>query len=444
MRKRKGGNPIRSRIFISRQHHTTIIASPQDVVYNEGMPLFTYSAAQKSGVIVEGEKNAADEKTLAALLKQEGLLLLQAQEKSKTGFSVNVDLGKLVARIRPVSLVDKMFFARNLSVMVNAGLSLTRALDALAEEAGNPKFRDIIKNLNTSIVQGTSFSEALRAHQKVFGTLFANMVEVGETTGKLSLVLKLLANQMQKDNTLRKRVRGALIYPAVIITALMGIGAMMMIYVVPTLSNTIKELGVELPFSTRIIIGISDAMVAYAVTIPLFVGALAVGFWRILKWRRGKELFDLLVLKFPIFGSLIQKMNAARFCRTLSYLLMSGVPIVRSLEITGSVLGNTLFSHAVEDAARGIQTGKQLNEVLATHPKVFHHIVIQMIQVGEETGRLSEMLMRLALFFEEDVTSITKNMSTLIEPLLMVVIGITVGFFAISMLQPIYGSLGNL
>ncbi|MFY9463429.1 MAG: type II secretion system F family protein [Candidatus Sungiibacteriota bacterium] len=410
------------------------------------MITFVYSAAQKTGAIVKGEKDAENEKTLAVLLKQEGLLLLQVEDrgpKSRFGI-IHLDIGELIARVRPISIVDKMLFTRNLSVMVNAGLSLTRALDALAQETTNPKFRKAIEDIHTSVTAGKSFSESLRAHTAVFGALFSNMVEMGETTGKLSLVLKLLANQMQKDNTLRKRVKGAMMYPAVILIALFGIGAMMMIYVVPTLTKTLEELGAELPITTRAIIAISNFMVAYALALPLIAAGVVIGFWRLLKTKYGKEFFDLFVLKLPVLGPLIQKFNAARFCRTLSYMVMSGVPIVRSLDITASVLGNTLFRHAIEEAARGIQTGKQLHEILAVHPKIFRHIVIQMIEVGEETGKLSEMLLRLAVFFEEDVANTTKNMSTIIEPILMVVIGIIVGLFAVSMLQPIYTSLGNV
>lgn len=409
------------------------------------MTVFAYSAAQKTGVIVKGEKDAENEKALAVLLKEEGLFLLRAEERrEKRGISFNLDVGELIARVQPIGLVDKMMFARNLSVMVNAGLSLTRALDVLAEETTNSKFRKVIEDVRASITAGKPFAESLRTHTTVFGVLFANMVEVGEATGKLALVLKLVANQMQKDNTLRKRVKGALMYPAVILTVLFGVGALMMIYVVPALSQTLEELGTELPITTRSIIAISKFFVAYALALPLMGAGVVVGFWRLLKIRRGKELFDVVILKVPIFGNLIQKFNAARFCRTLSYLIMSGVPIVRSLDITASVLGNTIFEKAAKEAALGIQTGKQLHEILAAHPKVFRHIVIQMIQVGEETGKLSEMLMRLALFFEEDVANTTKNMSTIIEPLLMVVIGIAVGFFAIAMLQPIYGSLNNM
>jgi type IV pilus assembly protein PilC len=218
----------------------------------------------------------------------------------------------------------------------------------------------------------------------------------------------------------------------------------MMIYVVPTLTQTIKSLGVELPLTTQIIIWISDFMVAYLVFVLTGFAVLVVSVWRLLKTEKGKELFDRVVIKVPLFGPLVKKFNTARFTRTLSYLITAGVPIVRSLEITSKVLGHTLYRRVSQEAAKDVQKGKQLNEILGRHTEIFQPVVIQMIKVGEETGKVSDLMLRVAIFFEEDVTETTKNLSTVIEPILMIVIGTAVGFFAVSMLQPIYGSLGNI
>lgn len=412
------------------------------------MATYLYSAAKERGEIVAGEREAENERALAASLKTEGLFLLKAEEKrTKKGLAalnIQMDVSALASRLRPISLVEKMFFARNLAVMISAGLSLNRALEALARETANTKFKEIIAGINVSVSKGKSFADSLRQHKNVFGTLFINMIEVGETTGKLAAVLKLLANQMKKDHTLAKRVKGAMFYPAVILIALLVVGSLMMIYVVPTLSATIKELGAELPPTTLIIIAISDLLVNYSWWVFLALAVLAIAFWRALKTERGKTIFDRLILKMPIFGALVKKFNTARFCRTLAYLLTAGVSFVRSLEITSSVLGNTLFRQAAAEASEKIQKGRQLNQILAEHEAIFQPLVIQMIQVGEETGKLSDMLLRLALFFEEDVAATTKNMSSVIEPILMIIIGAAVGFFAISMLQPIYSSLGNI
>ncbi len=413
------------------------------------MATFAYTAARQTGEIVKGEREAENERSLAQLLKGEGLLLLNVETGSggKTGLVkliAGIDLGKLVSRIKPISIVDKMFFTRNLAVMVSAGLSLTRAMDALMQETANPKFRRILAEVNGSVIKGKSLAESLKVYEGVFGILYINMVEVGETTGKLTLVLKLLARQMKKDYDLHRRVKGAMMYPGIIVSALLVVGFLMMIYVVPTLTQTIKELGAELPFTTKIIIFLSDLMLNYAIW--FLVGAIltVVLFWRALKAEKGKELFDRFIIRVPIFGTLVKKFNTARFTRTLAYLITSGVPIVRSLEVVSKVLGNILYRRAIKAAAGDIQKGKQLNELLAVYPDIFQPIVIQMIKVGEETGKLGDLLLRIAIFFEEDVNETTKNLSTVIEPLLMIVVGIAVGFFAISILQPIYGSLGNI
>lgn len=412
------------------------------------MPNFSYSAAKQGGEVLKGTREAESEKDLALLLKTEGLFLLKANKDDEKGIlrsiNLNVNAAEILSRIKPIGIVDKMFFTRNLAVMVSAGLALTKALDSLVHETSNVKFKKVIQGVNDAVIKGNSFADALKAHEGVFGILYVNMVEVGETTGKLTLVLKLLANQMKKDHDLKRRVRGAMLYPLIIITALLGIGALMMVYVVPTLSQTVRELGVELPLTTKIIIGLSDFMVHYALWGVLGFFIVVALFWRALRTHRGKSIFDHIILRAPIFGPIVKKFNAARFTRILAYLIASGVPIVRSLEVTSRVLGNTLYRRATEEAAKEIQKGRQLNEILLAYPKIFPPLMIQMIKVGEETGKVSNLLLRIALFFEEDVNETTKNLSTVIEPLLMIVIGIGVGFFAISMLQPIYSSLGSI
>ena len=410
------------------------------------MAVFVFSAAKQNGEKVTGEREAENAKALAPILRKEGLLLLDARPKDagRGGLRLSLDVGDIVSRMWPVGIVDKMFFTRNLGVMIAAGLSLPRAMDASSEESSNKKFKKIIADINASVVRGKSFAESLRSHERVFGALFINMIEVGEASGKLVLILKLLASQMKKDYTLKKRVRGAMMYPAIILLALVGVGTLMMIYVVPTLTDTILGLGGTLPLTTQIIISMSEFILHYGLWMAIAIVVLAAGVWRLTKTKQGKQVWDRGMLKMPIFGALVRKYNEARFCRTLSYLLTAGVPIVRSLEITSHVLGNVLFADAAAAAGKDIQKGTELNVILAAYPHVFQPLVHQMVAVGEESGKLSGMLLRLALFFEEEVADTTKNLSTVIEPILMIVIGVGVGLFAVSMLQPIYSSMGNL
>ena len=371
-------------------------------------------------------------------------MLLEITSGKKENILVGIEVGRFFMRFKRISLLDRMFFARNIMVMVSAGLSLTKSLSALEAEAEQPKLKKIIRDINERIIKGETFADALRAHEEIFGDLFINMVEVGETTGKLVLVLKLTSNQMKKDFDLRRKVRGAMMYPGIIVTALFLIGSLMLIYVVPSLAQNLLALGANLPPSTKFIVWLSDMMVHYTIFVFLGAAAIVFGVWRALKIPRVKAKCDRIVLKLPIFGQLSRKFNVARFCRTLAYLITSGVPISRSLDVASKVLGNTLYREAIAKASVDVQKGDQLNKIFKNYPEIFPQVVTQMIQVGEETGKLSSMLLRLAMFFEEDVNETTKNLSTVIEPVLMIFIGAAVAFFAISMLQPIYTSMGNI
>lgn len=410
------------------------------------MATFIYSAAKKTGEIVKGTREAENEQALVRMLKQEELFLLELREEDKKQMSqpLAAQLMRLAARFQPIPLVEKITFTRNLAVMIRAGLSLPRALETIAEQSPNAKFRQILEQVKQSVVKGESFSQSLARHESVFGELFTNIVDVGETSGKLGTVLMLLSNQMKKDHDLRRRVFGALIYPAIVIFVLFVIAALMMIYVVPTLSETLKGLGVSLPVSTQIIIGTSDFISSHASLLGIGISLLVFLFWRALKTKQGKSLFDRAILYAPPFGTLVRRLNMARFSRILAYLVTAGVPIVRSLEITSRVLGNTVYREAVFASSQNIQKGKPLNELLREHPRLFDPMVVQMVKAGEESGNVSRMLLRIASFFEEEVASTTQNLSQIIEPVLIIVIGALVGFFAISVLQPIYGSLGNI
>lgn len=410
------------------------------------MAIFTYSAAKKTGEVVRGEEEAENEQALVRALKEQGLFLLELreQDKKQTSQPVFARIKFFLARIQPVPLLEKITFARNLAVMIEAGLSLPRAIETIAEQSPNARFRDILTSAKNSVVRGNSLAESLKPYQSVFGELFINIVEVGETSGKLAAVLKLLARQMKKDHELRRRVVGAMIYPAIVIFALGIVTALMMIYVLPTLSETLKGLGVELPASTRVIIAASDFVSSHVFVLAAGIIGAVLLLWRALKTKIGKSFFDRAILFVPIFRTLVRRFNMARFSRILAYLVTAGVPIVRSLEITSRVLGNAVYRKIVSMQAEGIQKGKSLHELLLAHTELFEPMVIQMVKAGEESGDLSRMLLRVARFFEEEVADTTKNLSQVVEPVLIIVIGALVGFFAISVLQPIYGSLGNI
>lgn len=405
--------------------------------------LYSYRAVDQTGKSLSGEREAGSERELANSLRRSGLILLEANSAEARAAGRRFSFA-IPNSFRRITLVERMMFARNLAVMIGAGLALTRALQALEEQTANRYFRDVLASIRQAVTAGKSFADGLRIHEKVFGVLFVNMVESGEISGNLERVLKILARQMQRDHDLRSKVRGALIYPAIIVIALVGIGILMMIFVVPTLTQTFAELEIDLPITTRIIIVGSNFLLAYYGYVFVLAVLAVAAVVRLLRTAAGKRIFDTVVLKVPVLGSLIQKLNAARFARTLSSLLSSGIQITRALEVSAAVLGNVQFRITLEAAAVGIQRGTPLSELLAVRPDLFPPLVTQMVQVGEETGTISRMLLRLALFYEEEVTAVTKNLSSVIEPVLMIVIGAVVGLFAVAMIQPIYGGLGNL
>lgn len=410
------------------------------------MPLFSYKIIDRTGKESFGERNAKDEEELRQILRGEGLLVVGIHDVSheKEAKHPFEQLSEWFEALMGVPLFEKVIFARNLAVMIHAGLPLTRALRTLSDETTHKTFKKAIGDIAENITRGKTLTDALSLHRDIFNDLFINMVRAGEASGKLDQVLNLLARHMKKDYDLRARVRGAMIYPAIIITALLGVAALMMIYVVPTLSQALKDLDVPLPFSTQIIIFVSDAFVNYSMI--LFPSIILIVFFliRFVRSSTGRPLWDAFILKVPLFGTLIKKMNSARITRVLAYLLKSGVPVIRSLEIAAAVVGNTLYQNSMRDLAKEVSKGEAMGTFFHKHPALYDPLMAEMVSAGEETGKISEMLLEIAIFFEQDVAATTKNLSSVIEPFLMIVIGIAVGFFALSILQPIYGSLSGI
>ncbi|MFH0852268.1 MAG: type II secretion system F family protein, partial [bacterium] len=409
------------------------------------MPLFDYTAVSQTGQRKNGTQEAKDASDLSKTLREEGFILTSVkaqQEFKQTGLT----FGKLVESLKilgGIPLVEKMLFARHLSVMVKAGFSLNKALQVLTMQTKNRKFSKIITAMEEDIRKGISFADALAKYPEVFSDLFVNMVRVGETTGNLEGNLKLLAVQMKKDHDLTSKIKGAMMYPAVILVAMVGIGIAMMIFVLPKLISIFDEMKIELPLPTRVIIGLSHFLTNFWY-LTIIIVAVAVFAIRIaLRSKAGRDKFDTLILRMPIFGDISKKMNSARMARTMSSLIESGVPIVKALEISAGTLGNVRFKDSLMEASKEVQKGSPVSQCLAAFPHLYLPIVTQMIQVGEETGTLGEITKRLAEFYEEEVSNITKSLSTIIEPILMIVIGAAVGFFAISIIQPMYSMMNS-
>ena len=403
------------------------------------MPKYSFTAKSLEGEEQSGITEATNIQALAKTLKQQGFILIKAEPtKEKKEKRLKLSLSFLES----VSLTEKMMFTRNLQVMIASGLPLPRALNTLSEQAKSQKLKKALLDIREKVVKGKNFSETLEDHPDIFSELFRNMIKVGEESGTLEKVLTVLTKQMEREHELKSKITGALMYPAVIILAMVGIGILMLVMVVPQLGETFEELGIELPVTTQLVIGIGTFMAERWYFAILIMIALIFFLWTFSKTKTGKKTIDTLILKLPVISALAKKTNSAYTVRTLSSLITAGIPIVRSLEITAGVLGNIYYKEAIMEAAEKVKKGGKLSEALKKHKDIYPLVVFQMVEVGEETGESSEILARLADFFEDEVGNATKNLASVIEPVLMIIIGAVIGFFAISMVQPMYSMLG--
>ena len=375
---------------------------------------------------------AKDRAQLASLLHSQGLILVRAvpqEKKNRFNFSIP-DIGG-------ISISEKMFFTRNLQVMISAGLSIPRALDIISCQVKNKTFKNALANVREQVSKGQRFSDSLSLYPKIFPDLFQSMIKVGEETGTMEEVLKTLATQMERSYDLQSKIKGAMTYPAVITSAMILIGAAMLIIVVPQLSSVFDEMGIKLPISTQIMIGLGKFLAEkWYVALAIIAGTVISFIW-FSKKPFGKKTIDLFLLKVPIFSSLIKDINSAYTVRNLSSLSAAGVPLPKSLEITAETLGNGFYKKALLASADKVRKGEKLSEALKSYSSIYPQTVIQMIAVGEETGETSTILAKLADFYEQNVSETTKNMASIIEPIMILILGGAIGFFAISMMQPL-------
>lgn len=405
------------------------------------MPKFFYTAKNAAtGETSGGEMESKDEKSLARDLRTEGLLLTSfKQEQTESAFQV-----KFLDRFKTVPLKEKMTFTRNLSVMVSSGLTISRAVQNLSLQTKNKTFQKVLQTVNDDLQSGKTLSEGLAQYPAVFSELYVNMVYVGEVGGSLEQTLDILALQLEKEQDLLSKVRGALIYPAVIVVAMFGIGVLMLTYILPKITSVFKDMNVTLPASTRAIMALSDFLLSHTfLSIGITVGMIA-GVKLFAGTGTGKRFFDFVFLHLPIVGNIIVKVNCARFARIYSSLLKSGVSVVSALTIVSKTLSNVYYKDVLTEAIGEVQKGVELSKVIGKYERIFPLLVTQILSVGEETGKTETVLQRLAEFYEEEVSQITKNMSSIIEPVLMLLIGGGVGFFAVAMLQPMYSVLENI
>lgn len=402
--------------------------------------LFAYKAVKKDGTHYEGTLEAVDKFAVYRDLHSHGDIVLEVKEKGTRGALKSL----LSISFGGPKMADRIMFAKNLSAMLHAGLPLARCLSVLERQMSNKTWTPIFKKLTENLSKGVSLSVSLAEFPKTFSTLFVSMVNAGEESGNLAGSLAIVGEELEKSYELRKKIRGAMMYPGIILCVMIAIAILMLVFIIPKLTATFREFNTELPLSTRAIIYTSDFFAQHYILIIVAILAVIIGFYVLSKTIFGKHILGRITLKLPIIGTIVQEINSARTARTLSSLLSSGVEVVASMKITSGVVQNIHYKEMLTKTADQIQKGASLESLFRPMTKLYPPFVAEMIGVGEETGTLSKTLLEVAIFYENEVAQKTKDMSTVIEPFLMVAIGIGVGFFALAMISPIYSLSNNI
>jgi len=405
------------------------------------MPTYAFKGRNRLNEMVSGEKVATTQDELRALLRREQIVMTQASEKGR-----EFSLPKL-GRRKKVGAKELAIFTRQFSVMIDAGLPLVSCIDILAEQQKNVFFKDVLHQVRQNVEEGATLSASLEKHPKVFDSLYTHMVEAGETGGVLDLILQRLATLIEKVVKLKRSIVSASIYPSAVVVVAIGAVATIMVVVIPQFEQIFLGLlgpGEALPLPTRIVMGISGFLAGWgglSLLVAIIGSVVGINFYY--KTPKGKWMIDSLLLKMPIFGSILRKIAVARFARILSTLLSSGVPILQSLEITAKTAGNVVIEDAILKVRAGVERGENFVEPLQA-TNVFPHMVSQMVGVGEQTGALDAMLGKIADFYEDEVDSAIADLLSMIEPILIGFLGITIGSIVISMYLPLFTLIGKL
>lgn len=395
--------------------------------------IYIWRGRTEDGIIVTGETEAENEGEVLLALRKSGIIPRYVREKTE----------KRAFTFGRVSPKDILFFTRQFATLFTSGVPVVQAFDALTEQIKNKTFKKVLIQMRNDIEKGSSLADAMKRHPRIFSSLFVNMVRAGEEGGMLDKVLQRMAEYFEKMIKLKRKIVGAMIYPSLVIAVAVAVVAIIMIFVIPTFAKLFSEMGLDLPLPTRITIAMSNFMAKSGIFI--FFGI--AGFFIFLKFLRrsekGKKLTDRVFLKIPLLGAILLKSSLSRFSRTLGTLLGSGVPILSSMEISARASGNKIIEDVVIEMKEDITAGKSLTEVLKSKPEIFPPIFIQMVSVGESTGATDEMLNKVADFYDEEVDNAVANLMSMLEPALIVFLGITIGFIVVSLYLPIF-KLGEI
>jgi type IV pilus assembly protein PilC len=406
------------------------------------MPKFTYVGTNSAGDKVKQTVEAADRFAVYAIARTEGHTIASVSAEGAFSLSHFLNIDAINAKMSRVKGDELVMVTRNLGSMITAGLTVSRALSVIDRQTKNPKLKLVVTKMIARINQGDGFGESLKEFPEVFNDLYVAMVRAGEEGGNLAGTLQTLAIQMDRTNSLKKKIKGAMIYPSIVMIVMVVIGILMMIFVLPQITGVFKSMDTELPATTQFLIATSDFLVNYTFLALGGMVAGIVGFIYALRTKWGRIATSWIIPKLPVIGTMAKETIAARTARTLSSLLDSGVDVLQSIEITEEVVQNVFYKKILREAGERVEKGTALSEIFIERNDWYPILGGELILGGEETGQIAGMLGELAEFYENEVERKTKDLSTIIEPLLMVVIGTGVGFFALALIAPIY-SIGD-
>lgn len=400
---------------------------------------YIFTAKDEGGNLKKGTVEALDRELAAQILQRSGLVPI-AIDREGAGFSLEREIQKMLDRVTQKEL---MIFFRQLSTLIEARVPVVSSLQAIADQSDNKYLRLIVKEVASDLEDGMSFSEALGRFPDVFSPLVINMVRSGELSGNLQKSVAFIADNIERNYLLSARVKGALFYPGFVVTVAAIIGFIVVSFILPRLTQMIKELGVEIPWYTRIVMNFGDFMGTYWWAVLLIVLGAIGGAVFYARSEDGRREWNHLQLKIPVIGTLLRYVYIARFADNLSALISSGIPIVRALHIVSDVVGNTVYQGVILRAADEVKTGKTMSSVFFRSPDI-PPIVSRMISIGEETGKMNHVLDSTSRFYSQEVDNTTRNLTSLIEPVLIVILGIGVGILVVSVILPIYNITGNI
>jgi type IV pilus assembly protein PilC len=399
------------------------------------MPEFVWKARTTAGNVIKGEMNEVNEAVVETKLRKMNYTEIKVKKKPKDLFA-NIEF------FQPkVTTKDVVIFTRQFATMIDAGLPLVQCLEILSSQQENTTFKKVLAGVKNSVEGGSTFADALRQHPKVFDDLFCNLVHAGETGGILDTILRRLSQFMEKSEALKRKVKGAMVYPIVVLFIAVGVVGILLVFVIPVFKEMFAGAGQALPGPTLLVLAMSEFSQAYFLHIIVIIVLLVIAARRFYAWPRGRFIVDNLALKAPVVGTLTQKVAVARFCATLGTMISSGVPILDALEITAKTAGNVVLERAIMNTRSAISEGRTIAEPLM-ETGVFPGMVVRMIAVGEATGALDAMLAKIAEFYDEEVDAAVEALTQLMEPVMIVFLGGVCGGMVIAMYLPVFGMAG--